>query len=88
MVHITLVPMCNLLYFYISTFYVCVCVCVCARTVPNLAVFCSYVISCFPVMLLRRFLNYFEIVSVIPVITGTMFVYYISHALCVFYKVF
>jgi hypothetical protein len=39
-VHITQFPMLNILYFYISTFPS-----VCA--VPNMAVFCSSLISCF-----------------------------------------
>ena len=60
MVHVTLFAMLNLLYFYISTFRS-----VCA--VPSMAVFCSSLISWFPGMLLRYFLNYFEMV---PVITG------------------
>jgi hypothetical protein len=45
---------CNvILYFYISTF-----LSMCA--VPNMAVFCSSSFSCFPVMLLRYFLNYIQ----------------------------
>ena len=54
MVLISLVSVLNLLYFYIST----------SRstcTVPNMAVFCSSLISCFPGMLLTYFLNDFEI---------------------------
>ena len=50
MVHITLFPMLNLLHFYISTFRS-----MCA--VPNMAVFCSSLILCYPVMLLWYFLN-------------------------------
>jgi hypothetical protein len=49
MVHVILFPMLNVLYFYISTFrsmYI----------VPNMAVFCSSVISSFPVVLLRLLL--------------------------------
>jgi len=45
MVLISLVPVLNLLYFYISTFRS-----MCA--VPNMAVHCSSLISCFPGMLL------------------------------------
>ena len=48
MVLISLVPMLNLLYFYISTFRS-----MCA--VPNMAVFCSSLTSCFPGMLLMLF---------------------------------
>ena len=47
---ISLVPLLNLLYFYISTFRS-----MCA--VPNMAVFWSSLTSCFPVMLLTYFLN-------------------------------
>ena len=51
----------NLLYFYISTFRsMC--------TVPNMAIFCSFLTSCFPGMLLMYFLNDFEIVPVAPII--------------------
>ena len=46
---------------------------VCA--VPNMAVFCNSLISCFPVMLLRYFLNDFETVPVAHIITGTTFVF-------------
>ena len=61
--HIMLFTMLNLLYFYISTFRS-----MCA--VPNMAVFCNSLISCFPGMLLRYFLNDFEMVPVVPVIDG------------------
>ena len=62
MVLISLVPVLNLLYFYISTFRS-----MCAVT--NIAVFCSSLTSCFPGMLLTYFLNDFEIVPVAPIIT-------------------
>ena len=65
---ISLVPVLNLLYFYISTFRS-----MCA--VPNMAVFCSSLTSCFPGMLLTYFLNDFEIVPVAPIITGITFVF-------------
>ena len=52
MVLISLVSVLNLLYFYISTFRS-----MCA--VPNMAVCCSSLTSCFPVMLLTYFLNEF-----------------------------
>jgi len=58
MVLIPLVPVLNLLYFYISTFRS-----MCA--VPNMAVFCISLTSCFPGMLLTYFLNDFEIVPVV-----------------------
>ena len=38
--------------------------------VPNMAVFCSSLILCFAVTLLMYFLNDFEMVQVVPVITG------------------
>ena len=50
MVLVSLVPVLNLLYFYISTFRS-----MCA--VPNMAVFWSSLTSCFPGMLLTYFLN-------------------------------
>ena len=49
-VFISLVSVLNLLYFYISTFRS-----MCA--VPNMAVLCSSLTSCFPGMLLTYFLN-------------------------------
>ena len=61
MVLISLVPMLNLLYFYISTFRS-----MCA--VPNIAVFCSFLTSWFPGALLTYFLNDFEIVPVAPIV--------------------
>ena len=70
MVLISLVSVLNLLYFYISTFQS---TCLCA--VPNMAVFCSSLTSCFPGMLITYFLNDFEIVPVAPIITGTTFVF-------------
>jgi len=68
MVLISLVTVLNLLYFYISNFRS-----MCA--VPNMALFCSSLTSCFPGMLLTYFLNYFEIVPVAPIITGITFVF-------------
>ena len=68
MVFISLVPVLNLLHFYISTFR--------SRcALPNVAVFCSSLTSCFPGMLLTYFLNDFEIVPVAPIITGITFVF-------------
>ena len=67
-VSISLVSLLNLLYFYISTFRS-----VCA--VPNMAVFCSSLTSCFTHMLLAYFLNDFETVPVAPIITGITFVF-------------
>ena len=63
MVHTSPAPVLNLLHFYISTFRS-----ICA--VPNMAVFCSSLTSWIPGMLLRYFLNDFEMVPVPPIITG------------------
>ena len=64
----SLVSVLNLLYFYIISFRsMC--------SVPNMAVVCSSLISCFPGMLLTYFLNDFEIVPVAPIITGITFVF-------------
>ena len=68
MLLIALVSVLNLLYFHISTFRS-----MCA--VPDMAVFCSFLTSCFPGMLLTYFLNYFEIVPVAPIMTGITFVF-------------
>ena len=65
---ISLVSVLNLLYFYISTFRS-----MCA--LPNMAVFCSSLTSCFPGMLLMYFQNDFEIVPVAPIIPATTFVF-------------
>ena len=65
---ISLVSVLNLLYFYISTLRS-----MCA--VPNVAVFCSSLTSCFPGVLFTYFLNDFEIVPVAPIITGITFVF-------------
>jgi hypothetical protein len=42
------------------------------RPVPRMAVVCSFSISCFHGMLLRYFLKDFEMVPVVPVITGIL----------------
>ena len=68
MVLMSLVSVLNLLYFYISTFRS-------MYAVPNMAAFCSSLTSWFPGMLLTYFLNVFEIVPVIPIITGIAFVF-------------
>ena len=69
MLHVTLFPTLPVLYFYIST-------CRSMRSVPNMAVFCSSLISCFPDMLLRYVLNDFEMVPVAPIIAGiTLFLH-------------
>jgi hypothetical protein len=43
--------------------------------VPNIAVFCSSLISCFPGTLLKYFLKDFEMVPIAPIITGLTFVF-------------
>ena len=68
MVFISLVPVLNLLYFYISTFRS-----MCA--VPNMGVFCCSFTSCFPGMLLTYFLNDSETVPVASIITGITFAF-------------
>jgi len=65
MVRILLVPALTPLYLYVSTFRS-----MCA--VPNMAVFCSFLTSWFPGMLLTYFLNDFEMVPVAPIITGLL----------------
>ena len=75
MVLISLVSVLNLLYFYISTFRS-----MCA--VPNMAVFCSPLTSCFPGILLKYFLNYSEVVPVAPIFTGIIFVFTL-HMRCI-----
>jgi hypothetical protein len=63
MVHVMLLPMLKVLYFYINTFQS-----MCA--VPNMAAFRSYLILCFPGMLLTYFPNDSEMIPVVPIITG------------------
>jgi hypothetical protein len=68
MAHTMLFPILNVLYFYISTFRS-----VCA--VPNMAVSCSSLISCFPDKLHSYFLNDSEIVLVTSIISSTTSVF-------------
>jgi len=70
-----MVSVLNLLYFHISTFWR-----MCAM--PNMAVFCSSLTSCFFGMLLTYFLNDFEIVRVVPIITGITSVF-TFHVRCI-----
>jgi hypothetical protein len=63
-----LVPALALSFFYVSTFRI-----MCA--VPNMAVFCSSVTSCFPGMSLTYFLNDLEKVPVAQIITGITLVF-------------
>jgi len=57
MVHAVIFPMMIVWYFYSSTSQS-------TCTVPSVAVFCSSLMLCFPGMLLRYFLNDFEMVPV------------------------
>ena len=75
MVLISLVPVFNLLYFYISIFRS-----MCA--VSNMAVFCISLTTCFPDMLLTYFLNDFETVPAVPIIAGITFGF-TSHMHCI-----
>ena len=81
MVLISLVSVLNLLYFYISTSRS-----MCA--VPNMAVFCSSLTSCFPGMLFMYFPNDFKIVPVTPYYYWYHLCFYIPHALYFYCKVF
>jgi hypothetical protein len=81
MVLISLVSLLNLLYFYNSTFRS-----MCA--VPNMAVFCTSLTSCYPGMLLTYFLNDSEIVPVRPYYYWYHLWFYIPHALYFYRKVF
>jgi len=63
MLHVMLIPMSNVLFFYIST-YQSMC------EVFGMAVVCSSLISGFPSMLLTYFLNDYEMVSFAHIITG------------------
>ena len=65
---ISLVPALALLYFYVRTFRS-----MCA--VPNVTVFCISFTPWFPGMLLMYFLNDFEMVPVVPIITGIALVF-------------
>jgi len=67
MVLISLVLVLNLLYFYISTFRsMCV--------VPNVAVFCSSLTSCFPGMLLTFIIIISVIIAILLVITAIILI--------------
>jgi hypothetical protein len=63
-----------LMYFYIGTFRI-----MCA--VPNMAVFCSFLTSRFPGMVLTYFLNDFEMVPVAPIITIIIIVVACMHGI-------
>ena len=61
-----LFPVLSILYFCSSTFQS-----MCSAL--PMAIFCTCLMSCFPGMLFRYFLNYRDIVPVAPVITGITF---------------
>ena len=44
--------------------------------VPNMAVFCSFLISSFPGMLISCFVNDFELFPVAPIIRASYYYYY------------
>ena len=86
MVPLSLVPALALLFFYVSTFRS-----MCA--VPNMAVFCSSLMSWFPGMSLTYFLNDLEMVPVAPIITGialafTFHMHCISIVRSLYFKIF
>jgi hypothetical protein len=72
MIHVTLFPMLNVLYFYSSNFRS-------MFAVPYVALLCGSLISCFPNMLPRYFLNYFDLGPIAPIINGIYFVFYIYY---------
>ena len=69
------------LYLYVTTFRS-------MFLVPNIAVFCSYLMSYLPGMLFRYFLNDSEMVPVAAIINGVAHVVCIPHALYLYCKVF
>ena len=81
MVLISLVSVLNLLYFYISTFRS-----ICA--VPNMAVFCSSLTSCFPGMLLTYFLNDLVIDPVATIITVSLLFLHSTCAVFLFWGLY
>jgi len=66
--HVMLLYVKYVLYFYIITSRN-------VRAVPNIVVFCSSLISCFPSMLLGYYLRDFEMVPVALISTGITFVF-------------
>ena len=84
--HAMLFPMLHLLCCYINTFRS-----MCA--VSNMAVLWSFLIQCFPDMLLRYFLNDFQVVPIVPIVAGITFVFtfhmrYISVVRSLHFRVF
>ena len=69
------------LHVYVSTYRI-------MCEVPNMAAFCGSLTLRLPGMLLRNPLDDFLMVLVIPVITGSTFVFYIPHVLNFYIKCF
>jgi hypothetical protein len=65
MLHVMLLVRLNVLHFHISTSRSC--------AVPNVAVYCSSLISCFPGLFVGYFLNDLEVVQVADIINGINF---------------
>ena len=59
----------------LKVWYLCISTIQSICVVPNMVVLFSSLISCFPIMLVRHFLNDFKIVSVDPIITFITFVF-------------
>ena len=80
MVYVMLFPIIKVLYVF-TLRSMCV--------VPSMPVFfCGSVMSCFPGILRRYFLNDSEMVSVGPIVSDITFVFYILHALYFFSEIF
>jgi hypothetical protein len=60
----------------------------CMFAVPNMAVVCSSLISCFPGLLFRYCLNDFEMVPVAPFYYWYHFCFHIPHVLNFYCEVF
>jgi hypothetical protein len=56
--------------------------------VSSMAVFCSVLISCFPGMLVRYFMNDFVMVPVVAIITGITLVFTFYMRCILYFKVF
>jgi len=52
---------------------------------PNLAVFCSYLISCAPGMFFRHLLNDFAMFPFAPLVSGTTFILHFAYAVYPFW---
>ena len=81
MIYVMLFTFINILYFHIIT-------CRSMCTVPNMAIFLQYLMSCFPGTLLRYFLNDMQMVPVAPIITDINIFFHIPHTLYFYCKAF